>query len=53
MEDGVFVAMPDDVHVILRVLLSRRFDRLCVHATHPRARVERGSESEFSFLSFL
>ena len=37
MEDGVFVAMPDDVHVILRVLLPSRVDDLCMHATHKRA----------------
>jgi hypothetical protein len=42
MEDGVHMAMPNDVHVVLRVLLSGRTDDFHMHTSYSRRRVEYG-----------
>lgn len=40
LEDGIYMAVPDHVHVVLRLFLSSRADHLCVYAAHKEGQLE-------------
>lgn len=40
LEDGIYMAVPDHVHVVLRVFLFSRANRLCVYAAYKEGQLE-------------